>query len=114
MGEGSALDSGGMIGLMVFWIATCCFLVIPVPKLKGLVYTKLVIFLISAIAMLAWCLSLAGGIGSVARQGSTVYGSEKSWLICRFFFLAAANCATFASNAADYQSLALHFLGNRT
>jgi cytosine/uracil/thiamine/allantoin permease len=32
MGEGSALDSGGMIGFAVFWILTCCFLVIPVPK----------------------------------------------------------------------------------
>jgi NCS1 family nucleobase:cation symporter-1 len=32
MGEGSALDSGGMIGFAVFWVATCFFLVIPVPK----------------------------------------------------------------------------------
>lgn len=32
MGEGSALDSGGMIGFVVFWLLTCCFLVIPVPK----------------------------------------------------------------------------------
>lgn len=32
MGEGSALDSGGMLGLGIFWILTCCFLIIPVPK----------------------------------------------------------------------------------
>jgi NCS1 family nucleobase:cation symporter-1 len=34
MGEGSALDSGGMIGFVIFWILTCCFLVIPVPKVS--------------------------------------------------------------------------------
>ena len=32
MGKGSALDSGGMIGFVIFWLLTCCFLVIPVPK----------------------------------------------------------------------------------
>jgi cytosine/uracil/thiamine/allantoin permease len=32
MGSGSALDSGGMIGFAIFWILTCCFLIIPVPK----------------------------------------------------------------------------------
>jgi NCS1 family nucleobase:cation symporter-1 len=38
MGEGSALDSGGMIGFAVFWILTCCFLIIPVPKVNTLSY----------------------------------------------------------------------------
>ena len=32
MGEGSALGSGEMIGFAVFWVLTCCFLIIPVPK----------------------------------------------------------------------------------
>jgi nucleobase:cation symporter-1, NCS1 family len=34
MGEGSALNSGGMIGFAVFWVLTCCFLIIPVPKVS--------------------------------------------------------------------------------
>jgi cytosine/uracil/thiamine/allantoin permease len=34
MGTGSALDSGGMIGFGIFWILTCCFLVIPIPKVS--------------------------------------------------------------------------------
>lgn len=34
MGAGSVLDSGGMIGFVVFWVATCCFLVIPIPKVE--------------------------------------------------------------------------------
>ncbi|RDW89141.1 uracil permease-5 [Coleophoma cylindrospora] len=106
MGSGSALDSGGMIGLAIFWLVTCFFLVIPIPKMRGLVYAKLIVFAISAIAMLAWTLSLAGGIGPVARQPGTATGATKAWLVIRFLLLAAANCATFASNAADFQRYA--------
>ncbi|KAL3422402.1 permease C29B12.14c [Phlyctema vagabunda] len=106
MGDGSALDSGGMIGFCIFWLATCFFLIIPIPKMKGLVYAKLIVFIISAIAMCAWTLTKAGGIGPVARQPGTATGSERTWLIIRFFLLGAANCATFASNAADFQRYA--------
>jgi NCS1 family nucleobase:cation symporter-1 len=35
MGRGSALDSGGMLGLGIFWLLTCCFLIIPVPRVSG-------------------------------------------------------------------------------
>ncbi|RAL58370.1 hypothetical protein DID88_006050 [Monilinia fructigena] len=106
MGEGSALNSGGMLGLGIFWILTCCFLIIPVPKMKGLVYAKLIVFIISAIAMCAWTLTMAGGIGPVARQPGTIKGTERTWLLVRFVLLGAANCATFASNAADFQRYA--------
>jgi nucleobase:cation symporter-1, NCS1 family len=126
MGPASALTSAGMIGFILFWLITCCFLVVPVPKMKSLVYAKLVAFIISAVAMLGWTVGKAGGLGPVASQGSTVHGSEKTWLvsrvyplawsilahhpevtlievivqIVRFLMLGAANCATFASNAS--------------
>lgn len=103
MGTGSALTSAGMIGFGVFWLVTCFFLVIPVPKMKVLVYAKLVVFIISAFAMLGWTVSKAGGLGAVASQGSTVHGREKAWLIVRFIMLGASSCATFASNASDFQ-----------
>ena len=103
MGDVSALTSGGMIGFAVFVTITAMFLYIPVPRMKGLVYTKLVVFVISAIAMLAWTLTLAGGIGPVARQPSKLKGSAKAWTAVRFFLLGASSCATFASNAADFQ-----------
>lgn len=106
MGSGSAINSGGMIGFVVFWVLTCCFLVIPVPKMRGLIYAKLAVFVISAIAMASWTLTKAGGIGPVARQPGTATGNARVWLIVRFFFLGAANCATFASNAADFQRYA--------
>lgn len=94
MGSGSALSTGGMIGFVVFWLVTCAFLVISIPKMKGLVYAKLIVFVISAIAMLAWTVTKAGGLGVVARQGGTASGEEKTWLVIRFFMLGAANCAT--------------------
>jgi NCS1 family nucleobase:cation symporter-1 len=56
--------------------------------------------------MCAWTLTKAGGLGEVARQQGTAHGSERAWLIVRFFLLGAANCATFASNAADFQRYA--------
>lgn len=74
--------------------------------MRGLVYAKLIVFVISAIAMLAWTLTLAGGVGPVASQPGTAKGSERTWLLIRFFLLGAANCATFASNAADFQRYA--------
>ncbi|PQE13872.1 NCS1 nucleoside transporter protein [Rutstroemia sp. NJR-2017a BBW] len=49
---------------------------------------------------------MAGGIGPVARQPGTAKGSERVWLLVRFTFLGVANCATFASNAADFQRYA--------
>jgi nucleobase:cation symporter-1, NCS1 family len=59
--------------------------------------------LVKHMGMLGWTVGKAGGVGSVARQGSTVHGSEKTRLILRFLMLGAANCATFVRNAADFQ-----------
>jgi NCS1 family nucleobase:cation symporter-1 len=106
MGEGSAINSGEFIGCIIFWLVTCAFLVIPVPKMKSLIYAKLLVFIISAVAMCAWTLTKAGGVGAIAHQKGTATGSERTWLLVRFFFLGAANCATFASNAADFQRYA--------
>jgi nucleobase:cation symporter-1, NCS1 family len=49
MGLGSSL---GMVGFALFWVAACFFLVIPIPKTKPLIYAKLIIFVISAVAVL--------------------------------------------------------------
>ncbi|KAL8418025.1 hypothetical protein RB594_001581 [Gaeumannomyces avenae] len=106
MGRGSALTSAGMIGLAVFFVVTCGFLLVPVPRMRGLVYAKLAVFVVSATAMLAWTVTKAGGLGPVVSQPGTAQGSERTWLIVRFFMLGAANCATFASNAADFQRYA--------
>ncbi|KAH8891935.1 NCS1 nucleoside transporter [Thozetella sp. PMI_491] len=106
MGSGSALTSGGMIGYVIFWLVICGVVSIRIPKMRILIYIKLIVYLISAVAMLAWTLTLAGGAGPVLRQPSKVQGSDKAWLIVRFLLLFAGNCATYASNAADFQRYA--------
>ncbi|KAJ0421998.1 permease for cytosine/purines, uracil, thiamine, allantoin-domain-containing protein [Aspergillus carlsbadensis] len=106
MGSKSALNSAGMVCFLIYWLINCAFLVVPVPKMKSLVYIKVFVYYAAVIAMTGWTVSLAGGTTSTLRQGSTVHGSEKSWMICKFLFIGLASCATFISNAADMQRYA--------
>ena len=95
-----------MIEFAMFWLATCFFLVISVPKKKPLVYLELIVFIISAIAMLGRTVGKAGGLGPIARRGSAVHGFGKRWLILRILMLGAAICSTFANIAAEFQRYA--------
>ncbi|KAL3965559.1 hypothetical protein ACCO45_002563 [Purpureocillium lilacinum] len=76
---------------------------IPVPKLKSTIYIKVVVFFASAFALLGWIVHLGGGIGPVFTAPSRVHGSEKAWLVVRFFLLFISNSTTFIMNAADWQ-----------
>ncbi|KAL2817910.1 NCS1 nucleoside transporter [Aspergillus cavernicola] len=106
MGPKSALDSAGMMCFLVYWIINCAFLIVPVPKMKSLVYIKVFVYYGAVIAMTGWTVSLAGGTTEALRHGSTIHGSEKSWMICKFLFIGLGSCATFISNAADMQRYA--------
>jgi NCS1 family nucleobase:cation symporter-1 len=74
--------------------------------MKSLVYAKVVVFFAGTIAMLAWTVSLAGGSSEFLHMPSTVRGTEKSYLILKFFWLGLAACGTFVANAADLQRYA--------
>ncbi|EXJ88749.1 hypothetical protein A1O1_05681 [Capronia coronata CBS 617.96] len=106
MGSGSAMTSASMIGYIIFWLATACSLVIPIPKMRPFVYIKLGVYIVSAACMLGWTMTLAGGAGPVISQPSTVHGTEKSWLMAKYIFINMGSSATFASNAADFQRYA--------
>lgn len=107
MDSTDALTSAGMIGLAVFWVLMVVCLFVPIPHLKYFLFSKVIIFLISAVAMLAWTLSLAGGFNSDAvRIKNAPTGSAHRWLICKFVFLSWANNSTFIVNAADFQRYA--------
>lgn len=71
-----------------------------------MVHLKLVAFAAAAISMLVWCSSLAGGIESILRQSGTATGSTRLWLLIRFFFIGLSSCATFTTDAADFQRYA--------
>ncbi|KAH8698810.1 permease for cytosine/purines, uracil, thiamine, allantoin-domain-containing protein [Talaromyces proteolyticus] len=115
MGTKSALTSAQMMCFFIYCngkaydydrILNCAFLVIPVPKMKGLVYAKVAIFFSAVFGMIGWTVCLAGNPTSALNQPSTVSGSTKSWVICKFLFLGLASCGTFISNAADFQRYA--------
>lgn len=107
MAKTDALNTGGMIGLTIFWfILTLCLWFIPIPKLRFFLVTKVPVFAISAIAMLVWTLTLSGGLPHEvisSRNGKVLTKSERNWLLCRFIFLSWANNSTFIVNAADLQ-----------
>ncbi|KAJ5561407.1 hypothetical protein N7535_004126 [Penicillium sp. DV-2018c] len=103
MGSKSALTSAQMMCFFVYWIINCAFLVVPVPKMRNLVYIKVIIYFAAAFAMVAWTVSLAGGSLKTLNAPSEVKGTEKSYLIFKFVFLGLATSGTFISNAADLQ-----------
>lgn len=76
--------------------------------MKSLVYAKVVVYFAATLAMVGWTVSLSGGSSFLAtlHAPSTVQGTEKSYLIFKFFFLGLASCGTFISNAADMQRYA--------
>ncbi|KAM0810124.1 putative Uracil permease [Seiridium cardinale] len=103
MGSSSALTSAGMMCFFVYWLINCAFLFIPVPRMKKLVYVKVVVFFAATISLTAWTLTLAGNPAETLTQPSTIAGSEKSWMVTKFLFLGVASCGTFISNASDLQ-----------
>ncbi|OGM39779.1 hypothetical protein ABOM_011611 [Aspergillus bombycis] len=106
MGSKSALTSAGMICFSIFWFINCAFLFTPIPKMRILVYIKVVAYYSATVAMLAWTLSLSGSSKHTLRSHSTIHGTEKSWMVVKFFWLGLASVATFVSNAADLQRYA--------
>jgi NCS1 family nucleobase:cation symporter-1 len=108
MSDKSALDTAGMLCFFVYWVCNCAFLVIPVPKMRVLVYVKFVVYWVAVFAMLGWTVALArNGEGTSAlTEGSTISGSAKAWTVAKFFWLGLASCGTFISNAADFQRYA--------
>lgn len=106
MGTKSALNSGQMMCFLIYWLINCAFLVIPVPRMKKLVYAKTVVFFVATAAYVGWIMKVGGNASATIRQPSVATGSAKAWLVARFFFLGLAQCGTFISNAADLQRYA--------
>ncbi|KAF5983413.1 uracil permease [Fusarium bulbicola] len=106
MGSKSALNSAQMLCFFLYWLINCAFLFVPVPRMRKLVHIKVAVYFAATIAFVAWTLSLSGSVRKTLSEPSTVKGTEKSWLILKFFFLGLASCGTFISNASDLQRYA--------
>ncbi|CAI6336789.1 unnamed protein product [Periconia digitata] len=106
MGPKSALNSAQMMCFFIYWLVNCAFLFVPVPRMKNLVHAKVVIYFTATIAFMAWALTLSGNPSKTLNEPSIIQGTEKSWMVLKFFFLGLASCGTFISNAADLQRYA--------
>ncbi|GAA6008307.1 hypothetical protein JCM10207_000080 [Rhodosporidiobolus poonsookiae] len=107
MDSRSALNSAEMLCFFLFQGLVGLMCILRVQKWGTFVYTKVAVFCISSAGMLAWSITAAGGVGPVVSQGSKIHGSEKSWLLVRMILTSAASCSTFASNASDWQRMAI-------
>jgi NCS1 family nucleobase:cation symporter-1 len=105
MGKKSALNSAQMLCFAIYWIINCAFL-IPIPRMKKLVYVKTTVFFLATIAYVVWIMQVGGNDSTMLNQPSTASGASKKWLIIKFFFLGTAQCGTFITNAADLQRYA--------
>lgn len=74
--------------------------------MRKLVHIKVAVYFAATIAFVAWTLSQSGSVRKTLTEPSTVKGSQKSWLILKFFFLGLASCGTFISNASDLRRYA--------
>ncbi|KAJ4123188.1 hypothetical protein NW768_009716 [Fusarium equiseti] len=106
MGSKSALNSAQMLCFFLYWLINCAFLFVPVPRMRKLVHIKVGVYYAATIAFVAWTISLSGSIHKTVSKPATIKGSEKSWMILKFFFLGLASCGTFITNASDLQRYA--------
>jgi hypothetical protein len=101
--KSAGIDSANLICFFLFWGMTAAALAVPVRKWPVLINIKLVTYFVSCIGMLAMALVASKGVGDTLTRRGPAAGSERVWLIVRFTLLATASCATFVSNAADWQ-----------
>lgn len=107
MSSSSALESSGILCFFLFLALTAAMVIIDARKWGWLIHIKVAVFLVSTAAMIALSVTKAGGVGPIVSRPSTLTGSAKSWTIVQQILLNAASCATFASNAADWQRNAI-------
>jgi NCS1 family nucleobase:cation symporter-1 len=87
----------------IYWLICIPPLTLSIRQWPILIKIKLVAYFLSCVGMLALALTASDGVGDTLTKRGSVQGSERVWLIVRFTLLATASCATFASNAADWQ-----------
>jgi NCS1 family nucleobase:cation symporter-1 len=103
MPASSGLTSAQMICFFIYWLICIPPLTLSIRQWPILIKIKLVAYFLSCIGMLALALTASDGVGDTLTKRGSAQGSERVWLIVRFTLLATASCATFASNAADWQ-----------
>jgi len=91
---------------VLFWLGSLPFIWFPVHKIRHLFTVKSIVAPIGGIALFAWSISRAGGVGPIIHQGSTAKGSTLAWGIINGIMAAVSNFATLIVNDPDFARFA--------
>lgn len=94
------------LSFFLWWIAVLPLLWFPVHQLRHLFTVKSYLVPFAGFGFLIWAVVKAGGIGPVAKQPNTVYGSELGWAFVRSTLNCMANFAVLIMNNPDFSRFA--------
>lgn len=95
-----------MIGFIIFWVCSLPFIWFPPHKIRHLFTFKSIVAPAGGIALFAWAIARAGGVGPIVHQGSTAKGSDLAWGIISGIMSAVSNFATLIVNDPDFARFA--------
>lgn len=95
-----------MISFILFWVGSLPFIWFPPHKIRHLFTVKSIVAPIGGIALFAWAISRAGGVGPIVKQGSTAQGSGLAWPMITGIMSAISNFATLIVNDPDFARFA--------
>ena len=97
------ITTQGMVSHLIFWSVQFPILLIPPHKLKWFFMAKVVLVIVSSVAMVISMTHQAGGAGDLWNLPYSVpEGSQRSWLILSSLSSITGGWATMAVNIPDF------------
>ncbi|KAG7135390.1 Uracil permease like protein [Verticillium longisporum] len=103
----SDTTTADFVSFFLFWLFSLPFLWLPVHKLRHLFTVKSYVVPVAGIALLAWTVSKAGGLGPIFRQPATIRGNDLAWAFVQGVMSSIANFATLVVNGCDFSRFAI-------
>ncbi|KAK5074953.1 uracil permease [Lithohypha guttulata] len=95
-----------MISFVLFWAGSLPFLWFAPQQMRHLFTVKAFVAPAGGIALFAWSIARAGGVGPIVHQGATASGSKLAWGIVAGIMSAISNFATLIVNDPDFARFA--------
>ena len=95
-----------MISFVIFWLGSLPFIWFPPQTIRHLFTVKAIVAPAGGIALFAWAIARAGGVGPIVHQGATATGSRLAWGIIGGIMSAVSNFATLIVNDPDFARFA--------
>ncbi|KAJ9603156.1 uracil permease [Cladophialophora chaetospira] len=104
--EGSGTNTRDFLGFLLFWTGSLPALWFPVHTIRHLFTAKAIFVPMAGMALFAWAIGKAHGIGPIIEQPATSSGSTLAWGLVAGVMTAIANCATLIVNNPDFARFA--------